>query len=241
MAYFAGGTLGLALLLLRAYVHESGMFSKTKESKTERGNFFSLFTNRKRFVKYIACILTGVPVWFVIGILVTFSKEFGEYLHVKEPISAGKSVMYHYIGASIGSILTGFISQKLRSRKKALLIALLSLAVFCTWYFLSFGVSAAMFYFVVFAMGIAMGYWAVFVTVASEQFGTNIRSTVTTSVSNFVRGATILMTLWWSYMSAGMGIWKSAIIVGGVVIALAIGSVVMLQETYGKELDYSEE
>lgn len=240
-AYWIGGGLGLSLLALRVYVHESGMFDKVKESNAKRGNFLSLFSNGKRFLKYISCILVGVPVWYVVGILIFFSKEFGEALHVTGPISAGKSIMIHYSGAAIGSVITGFISQKLRSRKKALAIALIALGSFCAWYFLGEGISTTVFYFITFALGLAMGYWAIFITVASEQFGTNIRSTVTTTVPNFVRGATVLMTMWWLSLSPNMGIVKAALIIGAVVIPLGLISIFFLEESHGKNLDYIEE
>lgn len=240
-AYWIGGGLGLALLGLRVYVHESGMFDKIKESSAKRGNFLSLFTNKKRFFKYICCILVGVPVWYVVGILIFFSKEFAIALHVTGPVTNGKSIMYHYMGAAIGSMITGYISQKLKSRRKALAIAISMLAIFCAWYFASDGITPINFYIIAFALGLAMGYWAVFITVASEQFGTNIRSTVTTTVPNFVRGATVLMTMWWTSMSPGMGILQSAIIVGVVVIPIAIGSIFFLEESHGKNLDYIEE
>ncbi len=240
-AYWIGGGLGLALLGLRVYVHESGMFDKIKELNVKRGNFLSLFTNTKRFLKYISCILVGIPVWYVVGILIFFSKEFAEVLHVTGPINTGKSIMFHYSGAAIGSIITGYLSQKLKSRRKALFISLTMLAAFCAWYFSAKEVTPTLFYFISFSLGLAMGYWAVFITVASEQFGTNIRSTVTTTVPNFVRGATVLMTLWWSDMSTSMGILQAAIIVGVVVIPIAMGSVFLLEESYDKNLDYTEE
>jgi putative MFS transporter len=239
-AYWVGGGLGLVLLLLRVYIHESGMFDKMKSSSVKRGDFIGLFKNGKRFFKYICCILVGIPVWFAVGILVTFSKEFGEALGVTGPVNTGKAVMFHYIGAAIGSILTGFISQKLKSRKKALVIALVCLGLFCSWFLMSSGVTPQLFYITIFIAGTAMGYWAVFVTVASEQFGTNIRSTVTTTVPNFVRGSTVLMIIWWNYMSVGIGIVQSAMIVGAVVIPLAIMATFFLEETHGKDLDYME-
>lgn len=240
-AYWIGGGLGLALLGLRVYVHESGMFDKVKESSAQRGNFFSLFTNRKRFIKYISCILVGIPVWYVVGILIFFSKEFAIFLNVSGPINSGKSIMFHYTGAAIGSIITGYLSQKLRSRKKALAIAISVLGFLCVWYFAAFETSPTTFYFITFALGLAMGYWAIFVTVASEQFGTNIRSTVTTTVPNFVRGATVLMTMWWVSMSTDMGIWEAAIVVGAVVIPLSLVAIFFLEESHGKNLDYIEE
>ena len=239
-AYWAGGVLGLLLLGLRMYVHESGMFDKVKESKVSRGNFFSIFNTREKFFRYIFCILIGVPVWYVIGILVTFSKEFGEYLGIADKINPGRAIMYHYIGASIGSLVTGFLSQWLRSRKKSILIALSVLTLSMIGYFYSFGANSTFFYLIIFILGLAQGYWAMFVTVASEQFGTNIRSTVTTTAPNFVRGSLVLMTLGWNSLAISMGIWNSAIIVGAIVMLLAFISVFNLKETYGKDLDYIE-
>ncbi len=239
-AYWAGGVLGLLLLGLRVYVHESGMFGKVKEAKVSRGNFISIFLSKEKFLKYIFCILLGVPVWYVIGILVMFSNDLGGYMKVSETINPGKAIMYHYIGASLGSLITGFLSQWLKSRKKSILIALSILTISMVGYFYSFGASAAFFYFIIFVLGLAQGYWAMFVTVASEQFGTNIRSTITTTAPNFVRGSLVLMTLAWNSIAASMGIWNSAIIVGAIVMLLAFISIFNLKETYGKDLDYIE-
>lgn len=239
-AYWIGGVLGLLLLGLRVYIHESGMFDKVKESKAKRGDFFSLFKNWKKFVKYIASIFIGIPVWFTIGILVFFSNDFANALGITGAVSPGKSIMYHYFGAALGSIVTGYISQKLKSRKKALWIAITALSFLCVWYFNAKESSPTLFYIIIFLLGLAQGYWAVFITVASEQFGTNIRSTATTTIPNFVRGATFPMTIWWQYMTAGMGIIQSSMIVGAVVIVLAMIAVFFLEESYGKDLDYLE-
>ena len=239
-AYWTGGVLGLLLLVLRVYVHESGMFDKLKSSTVKRGDFLSLFKDGKKFFKYICCIFVGIPIWFAIGILITFSKEFGEALGMTGAIVPGKSVMYHYMGAAIGSILIGGMSQGLKSRKKALVIAIVAMGIICGCYFIATGISPAMFYSLIFILGIAMGYWIMFVTVASEQFGTNIRSTVTTTVPNFVRGTTVIMLIWWNYMAAGMGIVKSATIIAAVIIPLAILAVLALKETHAKDLDYLE-
>jgi MFS family permease len=239
-AYWVGGVLGLLLLGLRVYIHESGMFDKLKESTARRGNFLSLFKNRKKFIKYISSIFVGIPVWFTIGVLVTFSKEFGEALGITGAVSPGKSIMYHYFGAALGSVITGYISQKLKSRKKALWIAIISLSFLTMWYFSANGYTPEFLYLILFILGIANGYWAVFVTVASEQFGTNIRSTATTTIPNFVRGATVPVLIWWKYMSESMGIIQSSMIVGAVVILLAVVAVFFLEESYGKDLDYIE-
>ncbi len=243
-AYYVGGGLGLALLILRVSVYESGMFKKMKEEKVKRGSFISLFTNKKRFFKYLNSIMIGIPVWYVIGILVIFSPQLGEKVfNIQGVIIGGAAIMYHYIGASIGSIVTGLISQWLKSRKKALLIALSVLTVFIAIYFSMFNASVTFFYTVLFLLGIAQGYWAVFVTSASEQFGTNLRSTVTTTAPNFVRGLTFLMAIAFKRMGKieAIGLWNSALIIGVVVMVLAFIALYNLEETYGKDLDYFEE
>lgn len=241
VAYWVGGGLGLILLVLRVIMYESGMFEKLKEQQVSRGNFFSLFSTRKKFLKYLYCILIGVPVWYVIGILVTLSPEFGKNAFgLTGEISGGKSIMYHYIGASLGSFIIGIISQVLKSRKKALAIALSTLTVFCVGYFVSFGFSPNVFYFIIFLMGLAQGYWAVFITTASEQFGTNIRATVSTTVPNFVRGSLVPVTLLFQYFKSTSGIWNAGVIVGGIVLFLAFFALYHLQESYHKDLDYIE-
>jgi len=243
IAYYVGGGLGLVLLVLRVSMYESGMFSKLKESKVKRGSFLGLFSDGKKFSKYLKCILIGVPVWYVIGVLVTLAPEFASpaALNVKGQILGGKAVMYHYIGASLGAFLTGFISQRLKSRKKALLIALYTLTLSLAWLFFAKEVSDAMFYFILLVIGIPNGYWSVFITTASEQFGTNMRATVTTTVPNFVRGATVLVTSTFNYYKSGsLGILGSGMAVGIVVMALAFYATYSMEETYDKDLDYYE-
>ncbi|MCX6292330.1 MAG: MFS transporter [Bacteroidetes bacterium] len=242
MAYYVGGGLGLLLLILRISVYESGMFSKMKISTVKKGSFISLFTDYKRFIKFFRCILVGVPVWYVIGVLVSFSDKIGgeNGLNVVGQIEVSKAVMYHYIGASMGAFLTGFISQWLKSRRKALFIALTGLVVSLAWCYLSRGIPVNQFYFILFVIGIPNGFWSVFVTIASEQFGTNLRATVTTTVPNFVRGMTVLVTTAFSFFSSSIGVIASAASVGVVVLMFSFFSVYKLEESYHKDLDYYE-
>ena len=175
--------------------------------------------------------------------LVTLSPEFASEkgLNIVGNIVAGKAVMYHYIGASIGAFLTGMLSQYIKSRKKALIISLFTLAATLIWFFLSSGVTEPTFYFILLVIGIPNGYWSVFVTTASEQFGTNLRATTTTSIPNFVRGATVLVTTAFNFFKSGsLGILGAGIAVGIVVIVLAIYSSFTIDESYHKDLDYFE-
>jgi MFS family permease len=242
VAYYVGGGLGLLLLALRVSVYESGMFSKMKEAGIRKGSFISLLTNKERLGKFVRCILIGVPVWYVIGVLVSFSDKIGgeSGLNIIGRIEVPKAVMYHYIGASLGAFLTGLISQWLKSRRKALFIALTGLILTLAWCYTSKGISVNHFYFILFIVGIPNGFWSVFVTIASEQFGTNLRATVTTTVPNFVRGTTVVVTSAFSFFSSSLGVIGSAAAIGSVVISLSLFSVYTLSETYHKELDYYE-
>jgi MFS family permease len=241
IAYFIGGGLGLLLLVMRVNVFESGIFTKVKEKAVSRGNFFQLFFSSKQFFKYLRCILIGVPVWFVAGILMTFSPEFGKALNLDTPIVAGKAVMWEYIGLVIGDISSGVLSQYFRSRKKVVLLYILLAAVLVAIYLFVPLRTDVMFYAVCVGLGIAAGYWALFVTIAAEQFGTNLRATVATTVPNFVRGSMIIMTPLFLFFREEFGILLGAGIVGVLAIGTALLGLWKMEETFGKDLNFIEE
>ncbi|MEO5572108.1 MAG: MFS transporter [Bacteroidia bacterium] len=240
-AYIIGGIMGLALLILRIGVYESGLYHSVKESKVSRGNFFMLFTNLNRFVRYLSCIAIGVPIWYMIGILVTFSPEFAIELGI-ENVQAGSAVMYFYLGTSFGDFMSGYLSQVFKSRKKILFAYLIFTVAMIPVYLFTHGISASMFYVICAFLGAAAGYWAVFVTIASEQFGTNLRSTVTTTVPNFVRGSLVLLTLLLEVFRKNMGLSlvQSALLVGIFALIIAFFSLLGMHETFGKDLNYVE-
>jgi len=241
VAYWVGGGLGLLLLIMRISVYESGMFEKTKLEDVKRGDFISLFTNGKRFKKYLFSILVGVPVWYVISQLAIHASTYAKEIGITEKVLGANAVMYHYIGASVGSLLFGFISEKLKSRKKALYIAACSMGVFIAAYFFPLSTSAAAFYCVIGALGISMGgLWSIFMLNASEQFGTNIRSTVTTTAPNFVRGITVPVSMGIASLMSTHGLWTAGLIVGAICIILSLISIYGTEESYGKNLDYNE-
>jgi MFS family permease len=240
IAYIVGGVMGIALLLLRIGVYESGMFQQVKATETSRGNFLSLFGHGQRAIKYVSVILIGVPIWYVIGILITFSPEIGKALGMSPPPNAGKAVMYTYIGLAIGDLASGALSQLLRSRKKVALLFITLTAVTVGIYFTGLAQSLVAFYTLCVAIGFSIGYWAIFVTIASEQFGTNIRATATTTVPNFVRGAVVPLTLAFQAMKGPLGIVQSAALAGIIALAIAFVALRGLEETFGKDLDYVE-
>lgn len=243
VSYIIGGVMGLALLVMRIGVLESTMFKSVKESNIEKGNFLSLFKTSERFIKFITIILVALPVWYVMGILITFCPELMKSLGMENPPDNARLAMtLAYVGITIGDIVSGVVSQKLQSRKKSLVLFLLLAVLFVVGYFTIAKNSVVMFYTVVILIGFATGYWAVFISTASELFGTNLRATVTTSVPNFVRGGTILITTLFQYFSKieSIGNIYSAIIVGLIVFALGFWAWYRLEETFHKDLNYTE-
>ncbi len=241
-SYIVGGIMGLVLLFLRIGVYESGMFAQVKHSQTQRGNILMLFNNRKRFITYISCIAVGVPIWFMIGILVVFSPEIAA-AHGITGVKGGDAIMYFYMATSVGDFLSAYWSQVWKSRKKALVLFLVLTTIATPVYlYLLNGASLVVFYSVCALLGFASGYWAVFVTTASEQFGTNLRATVTTTVPNMVRGSLALLTilLAWFKDSFGMSHINATMVVGIIAISIAYLSLLGLKETYAKDLNYIE-
>lgn len=255
-AYFVGGALGFALLLLRVGVIESGMYKDIKEhSHIEKGNFFSFFTNWDRFVKYMKCIGIGLPTWFSIGILIYFCNEFGKAFGITEKVDPGWAVMWGYVGISIGDFFSGFISHKLHSRKKAI-AAMMAFALVGFLIYIFGGLSSPnMIYFMACWLGLGTGYWAMFVTVGAEQFGTNLRATAATTVPNMVRGAVVIMTFLYGGFKTGtfkafgtelftitpLGVITAGAIVGLISFGLGFYSTLTVPETHGRDLDFLEE
>jgi predicted MFS family arabinose efflux permease len=240
--YFIGGGMGLLLLVLRVSVFESGMYHDIKKKKVKRGNFFMLFNSAERLKRYLLCILIGLPTWFVIGVLVTFSSEFGKHFGIKEKIDPGKAIMYAYAAISVGDILIGFISQWLKSRKKALYIFYAITAFFMILFFtLQWNGTASGMYWICAGLGFGTGFWAIFVTIGAEQFGTNLRSTAATTIPNMVRGMLTIAILplfqalrsVTDYVTGG---WIAAIIF----MAITITAAYFTKETFNKDLNYLE-
>jgi MFS family permease len=200
-----------------------------------------LFNDKKRFKKYLYCILIGLPLWFVVGVLITFSPEFGKALGSTSVINAGEGIMYCYIGIALGDIVAGFLAQLLKSRKKVMLLFLVLSAISILIYLNTQGLTPKKFIWLSLLLGFASGYWATFVTIASEQFGTNLRATVTTTVPNFIRGSLVLIIISFQFFKGHVGILQSALIVGFTCVIISLLALSQLKETFNKDLDYVEE
>lgn len=240
-AYFVGGGMGLLLLLMRVGALESGLF-KTAESKAVvKGKFSMLFTDRSRFKRYLYCLCIGLPIWFVVGVLVTQAPEIGKALHAPETLSAGKGVLFTYLGISLGDLLAGLLAQVLKSRKKVVLLCQMVILISASWYLLSDGLSETKFIWLCFFMGLGIGYWATFVTISAEQFGTNLRATVATTAPNFVRGALIPSTMLYGILVNQWGIIIAAFVMIFLLSGIAIYALTQLEESFDKDLNYLEE
>ena len=242
ICYIFGGVLGFLLLIMRVSVFESGMYQNMHgtEVKIKKGNILMFFTNGVRLKKYILAILIGLPCWYVIGLLLTFSKEFGEHFGIKQPIDAGKSVMFAYIFISFGDLLIGFISNYLKSRKKALLFYYILTIIGIVVYFLQTNGTDVAMYAICMFLGFATGFWALFVTMAAEHFGTNLRATAATTVPNIVRGSVVLMIPMFSFFEKSFGYIPAGAITGFIVMAISLTAVFMTEETFGKDLNFIE-
>ncbi|MEO7800995.1 MAG: MFS transporter [Ginsengibacter sp.] len=241
VCYFIGGGLGILLLFLRVSVFESHMFKNLKHSEVSKGNFLMFFNNSTRFKKYIASILIGLPTWYVIGILVAFSNTFAAKFGIKEEIMPGKAIMFAYVAISIGDLSAGLLSQYLRSRKKTLYVFYALSAVMITLYFLqNENTSTTALYLICAGLGFSSGFWAIFVTMAAEQFGTNLRATAATTVPNMVRGSLPLLLILFNWLQNYFTYLTSGIITGGIVLLIALVSAISADETFGKDLNYVE-
>lgn len=239
--YLIGGILGFALLLMRFGVFESGMYQTAKSTTHEFGSLKMLFTSRERILRYLHCILIGLPIWYCIGILITLSPELGKELGIIGEIKPAYSIMYCYAGVTLGDLSSGLLSQYMKTRKKVLQYFVFATLIMVIAYFFMRGASVQNFYILFSVLGFAAGYWAVLISSASEQFGTNIRSTVTTSVPNFIRASLVPISLLYT-MFQNIGVQKlhSALSVGIICCVIAFYSASKLTETFGKDLDFYE-
>ena len=240
-AFIAAGIVGFLLLLMRVKSMETGIFKESQLKSKAKGSFLLLFSNRQRALKYFACILMGVPIWYSVGLLITLSPELAKEHHI-DFLKLGLCFILFQTGITTGDLSSGIISQWIKSRKKVLLL-FMAIAILGTFLHFNQLYQSSPIYFTSFLMGLGCGYLSVFVTTTAEHFGTNLRVTVTATVTNFMRGAVTILIPLRIFLQAQfeLNITGSLIITGIIVWALAIISVVILPDTYGKDLDFVEE
>jgi putative MFS transporter len=239
-AYMLGGGLGFLLLFLRVGVHESSLFTTLQEKVVDRGQFLRLLRPGPAARRYLCIILVGVPIWFVLGVLLTFAPEFGRAMGMRELPDAPHAVLFGNMGTVLGDLASGLFSQLTRSRKRAVALFLVLGALFTAAFFTLGGASLWAFYACCGALGFTAGYMAVLVTMAAEQFGTNLRATAATTVPNFIRGSTVLLTLGLQFFTPLLGLRGSALLLGGLALGGAFLALRGIDETFARDLDFVE-
>lgn len=244
-SYIIGSLMGITLLVLRLGVLESGLFANMHQNKViSKGNFLIILKSKKLLWKFICVLLVGLPGWYATGILISHTAKIGQSMGMAAnnlPNSA-TVLTYNFLGFALGDIICGLLSQKLQSRKKAIFIFLLLYTLFVVLYFTIGKNSLSIYYGLFIGMGISVGFSIMLFTLAAEQFGTNIRTLVTSTCLNLVRGWVIplgfLFTSFASWFNGNFA--YSAILLGVICLALAFAALTQLEETFHKELDYYE-
>lgn len=241
-AYMIGGILGLGLLAMRMKIFDSGMFDEMKKREdVKRGSLMLLLWPPRRLIKYLSCIFIGIPIYFVIVIFMTFAPELTSALGTAPIMQAPEAVMILYSGLAIGGLGTGFLSQALRSRKLVITICLTMTALAAGLYLsLNPGTPLIVYECLTFVMGVGCGYASVFFMIAAEQFGTNVRALAATSIPNFIRASTIIITAAYTALKGTMPLAHSALIIGIVCFVLAILALTRIEETFDRNLDFIE-
>ena len=240
--YFIGGGIGLVLLTLRVSVSESSMFAQLEKTKTDRGNYLQFFTNKDRFFRYVKGMLIGMPVWYCIGLLIFFADEFARQMGISG-VTPGNAILFQYIGLGLGDISAGLISQRLKSRKKALYIFYGIFIIFLILFFTQQNSSPEWFYFICTGLGFGTGISVLYIITSAEQFGTNLRASASTSITNFVRGFAPLLLLIFKPLRnyQDWGYIKAAWIIGIAVMLISSAALYFTKESFGKDLDFTEE
>lgn len=240
-SYIVGGILGLLLLTIRISVKDSQAFTQTLHANVARGEMSLLIRSPRRLLRYVAYIVLGLPIWFIVGILLSNANTIASLNGVSGIPKPGWCIACCYLGLFVGDILAGLLSQYLQSRKRPLgLFIVLSLilpAIFLT----RTGITVNEFYALIMLMGISGGYWILLITSATERFGTNLRATVTTTIPNFIRGAVVPMSTLFIALTEPYGVITAAQIVGVIVCGLAAVSLAVIKESFHDDLNFVEE
>jgi MFS family permease len=247
LCYYVGGGMGLALLFLRMRVLDSNMYDSVKKAGVQMGNLLMVFNKKERFIRYFRGIIIGLPVWYVIGILITFSDEFAKNFGIpvgEKQFYQPRALMLQYVALAFGDMGAGFLANYLKSRKKTLHIYYSILTLFIILFFvLKGGGSVTNMYLLCMGLGLGAGMSVLYITMSAEQFGTNLRATAAISIPNLVRGFLPLMLFLFQFLRS------KSVLDNYVTAAWVIGIIVMVsgwiavyynKETFGKDLDFIE-
>ena len=244
LCYFIGGAMGIALLFLRVKVLDSKMYDTAKNAQVKMGDFLMILTNRERLFRYLRAITVGLPVWYVIGLLISFSDEFATRFGIIN-FDQPKALMLQYVALVFGDMGAGFLSNIIKSRKKTLLIFYTILTFFFVLFFaLKGGGTAFNMYLICMGLGFGSGISVLYITMSAEQFGTNLRATAAISIPNLVRGFLPIILMLFQFLRGNSMLNNyvtAAWVTGVIVLVIGLISLFFTNETFGKELDFVEE
>jgi MFS family permease len=240
-SYIVGGILGLLLLTIRISVKDSLVFTQTLHANVARGEMSLLIRSPRRLLRYVAYIVLGLPIWFIVGILLSNANTIASLNGVSGIPKPGWCIACCYLGLFVGDILAGLLSQYLQSRKRPLGLFIVLSLILPSIFLTRTGISVNEFYALIMLMGISGGYWILLITSATERFGTNLRATVTTTIPNFIRGAVVPMSTLFIALTQPYGVITAAQIVGVIVCGLAAVSLAVIKESFHDDLNFVEE
>ena len=244
LCYFIGGAMGITLLFLRVKVLDSKMYDTAKNAQVKMGDFLMILTNRERLFRYLRAITVGLPVWYVIGLLISFSDEFAARFGIIN-FDQPKALMLQYVALVFGDMGAGFLSNIIKSRKKTLLIFYTILTFFFVLFFaLKGGGTAFNMYLICMGLGFGSGISVLYITMSAEQFGPNLRATAAISIPNLVRGFLPLILMLFQFLRGNSMLNNyvtAAWVTGVIVLVIGLISLFFTNETFGKELDFVEE
>jgi len=241
LAYVLSGVMGLAVVFFRKNIFETALFKNVQHSSVSKGDFFQFFNDFKRFFNYLNCFLMGVPIWFIIGILLTFAPECAEALSIVGTVTSADAILWAYVGIGLGDVLSAYLSEYFKSRKKVLVFFLGCFAVNLGLFFFLHQAPSVLFYAVCVFFGFSAGYWTLFATVIAEHFGTNLRATATSTLTNFVRASVMPLTYLLVALNKVWGFLPALGFLGVSLVVICLCAWMGLKETFGKDLDFLEQ
>lgn len=237
--YLIGAAGGAVLLLCRFGLPESSMYQSMKNKNLVRGGLRIIFRRKDLRRKYFSGIALLLPGVFVPQIIWTLSPELSKARGLTEPIAAPMVLGLGFSTVILVDIVATSISEKYKSRKLAsivfLLLGLPAFAAYLLWDVRS----TTEFYFINCLLAVTFGLWLVNSTWLAENFGTNVRATVATTIPNFTRALTVPMNLAFASLRF-MGLLPDIACMGVVVFALAFIGWLGLPETWGRDVDFNE-
>ncbi|MEN9833899.1 MAG: putative niacin/nicotinamide transporter NaiP [Pseudomonadota bacterium] len=240
-AYIVGGSLGLVLLVTRIRIVDSGVFAAMEHAKenVSRGNLLMMLEPR-RLRRFVSCVLAGAPLWLTAGVLIPFAPEITRDLGATSEVKVTYMTIASNVGMLFGDMVSSALSQYFKSRKKVIVGLILTASVFVFTFLSIRNASPAVYYAVMLMIGLSVGFWAVLLTSTAEHFGTNLRVTATTNVPNLVRTLVIPMTFGISMMQPTLGMHGATLVVAITVLMVAVVGALNLEETFGRELGFTE-